>query len=115
MFYLFVALLISVLYLCVTVSCVCVEPGSIELGPYLGIFLGRAGLEKSPMQKMLAQARPGPTVGPEISAQTRPGLTVGPEISAQAQPMGAIFCRVIGLSGRAFLKSSIFLAQARPS
>jgi hypothetical protein len=29
----------------------------------------RAGPEKSPTQKMPAQARPGPTVGPEISAQ----------------------------------------------
>jgi hypothetical protein len=35
---------------------------------YLGIFSGRAGSEKSPMQKMLAQAQPGLTVGPEISA-----------------------------------------------
>jgi hypothetical protein len=66
---------------------------------YLGIFSGRA--RKKPDKKMPAQARPDPTVEPEISAQ--------------AQPVESFFCRAVGLSGRAFLKSSNFLAQARPS
>jgi hypothetical protein len=63
---------------------------------YLGIFSGWAGLEKSPMQKIPAQARPGPTVRPKFSVQAR--------------PMEAIFYRAFGPSGQAFLKSHIFLA-----
>jgi hypothetical protein len=63
-------------------------------------FRAGPGKEKA-RQKMPAQARPDPTVEPEISAQ--------------AQPVESFFCQAVGLSGRAFLKSSNFLAQAQPS
>jgi hypothetical protein len=61
---------------------------------------GRAGPRKSPTQYSAAQARPGPTIGPQISAQAR--------------PVGLKNHRAVGPSGRAFSKSSFFPTQARP-
>jgi hypothetical protein len=61
---------------------------------------GRAGPRKSPTQYSAAQARPGPTIGPQISAQAR--------------PVGLKNHRAVGPSGWAFSKSSFFPTQARP-
>jgi hypothetical protein len=61
---------------------------------------GRAGPRKSLTQYFVAQARPGPTVGPQIPAQ--------------AQPVGLKNHRAVGLSGRACSNSSFFPAQAWP-
>jgi hypothetical protein len=62
-----------------------------------------------------SRAGPGRRKARYKKSLPRPDSTVGPKFSAQARPMEAVFCRVFEPSCRAFIKSHVFLAQARPS